>query len=71
MKLDDLKPIAPNATDITLIPAGVGVAIAQVVTDVINPILTCLVIITTLVWTIYRIKSLRQQIRLKEKESDS
>ena len=49
--------------DAAVIPSGIGVGIAYWMADVINPVLTGFVLISTLVWTIYRSIEIRRRLK--------
>jgi len=59
-----------NALDAVVISGGLGATISYWVGSIINPILTGLVLLGTLIWTYYRIQDLRDKREHRKRNKD-
>ena len=59
----DKIEIAKNVGDAVVIPTGVVVSISYWITDIINPLITALIGLMTIIWLFYRIKVSKSQTK--------
>lgn len=55
-----------HVTDAIIVPAGIGASVAWWMAELVNPFLTGLVLLTTVVWTVYRIIDIRDKRRQRK-----
>lgn len=55
-----------HAADAIAVSAGVGTSAAFWLSEIINPLLSALVLIATLIWTVYRIREMRDKRQMNK-----